>query len=153
MKVILRQDVPNLGRSGEAHDVSAGYFRNYLQPRGLATEATSGRMRTQQVRVSHASTKEAREMEQTKQMAADLSELKLTFPVKVGSQGRMYGSITTKDVADELQRVKDVEIDRHKIVLGDSLRSLGEHTVTIRLDHGVDAEVKVELVPESTEAG
>jgi large subunit ribosomal protein L9 len=153
MKIILRQDVANLGRVGEAHEVSPGYFRNFLQPRGLAVEATTGRIKTQQGRVSHASTKEAREVEQTRQLAGDLSQVTLTFPVKVGDQGRMYGSITAKDVADELKRAKDVAVDRHKIVLTEPLRSAGEHTVKIKLDHGVEAEVKVELVPESAEAG
>jgi len=153
MKIILRQDVSNLGKAGEAHEVTPGYFRNFLQPRGLATEATSGRVKTQQVRVSHVSSKEARQVEKTQQMAADLGQIVLTFPVKVGDQGRMYGSITAKDVAEELQRAKDITVDRHKIVLTEALRSTGEHTVKLKLDHGVEADVKVELVPESEQAG
>jgi large subunit ribosomal protein L9 len=153
MKVILRQDVSNLGKAGESHEVTPGYFRNFLQPRGFAIEATSGRLRTQQVRVSHASTKESREVEQARKVAEDLGDLTLTFPVKVGDQGRMYGSVTAKDVADELKRAKDITVDRHKIVISEALRSTGEHTVVVKLEHGVDAKVKVNLVLESEQAG
>lgn len=153
MKVILRSDVPSLGKTGESHEVSPGYFRNFLQPRGLAVEATSGRMKTQQVRVSHVFSKEAREVEGVQRLAAELGRLTLKFPVKVGDQGRMYGSVTAKEVAEGLEREGGVAIDRHKIVLSEALRSVGEHSVTVKLDHSVEAQVKVELVPESEEAG
>src|SRR5579884_2424552 len=134
MKVILQQDVQSIGRRGEAHEVAPGYFRNYLQPRGLAVEATSGRVRAQHSHASRTSTREAREVEQTRELAERLSALKLTFNVK--------------DVADEIKRSADVEVDRHKVVLTEALRSAGEHTVTVKLDHGIDADLKVDLVPE-----
>jgi len=153
MKVILRQDVANIGKEGDTHEVSPGYFRNYLQPRGLAVEATSGRIKNQQVRISSVSTKEARAKDQTKQLAMELGELTLTFSVKVGEQGRMYGSVTAKDIAEELHKVKQVEVDRHKIEIGEPLRSVGEHTVRVKLDHGIEAKVKVDLVPEEGETG
>jgi large subunit ribosomal protein L9 len=153
MKVILHQDVPNLGKSGDAHEVSPGYFRNFLEPRGLAVEATSGRMRTQQARVTRASTKAAGEVEKIRVLAGDLAQVRLTFPVKVGDQGRMYGSVTAKEVADELKRVKGINVDRHKIVIAEALRSTGEHSVKVKLHHGVEATVTVNLVPESEQAG
>jgi large subunit ribosomal protein L9 len=151
MKVILNEDVTNVGKQGETYEVSPGYFRNFLQPRGLAHEATSGRVAHQKVRISHQSSKEAREIEQTKQLAERIGEIKLTFPVKVGDQGRMYGSVTARDVADELKEKSEVTVDRHKIVLGEPLRSVGEHTVHIKLDHGVDAELTVDLVAQAAE--
>jgi len=153
MKVILRQDVPNLGKVGETHEVPPGYFRNYLQPRGLAGEATAGQMKVQQARVAQISTKESREADQTRKLADELAQITLTFTVKVGDQGRMYGSVTAKDVADELKKAQGLDIDRHKIVIGEALRSAGEHTVTVKLDHGVEASVKLDLVPETSEAG
>jgi large subunit ribosomal protein L9 len=153
MKVILRQDVPNLGTAGEAREVSPGYFRNYLQPRGLATEATAGRMKTYQATAARISTKQSREADNARALAERLSQITLTFTVKVGDQGRMYGSVTAKDVADELKSSQGIEVDRHKIVIDESLRSAGEHTVVVKLDHGVDAPVKVELVAETSEAG
>jgi|SRR5579872_2109738 len=153
MKVILRQDVPNLGKAGEAHEVTPGYFRNFLQPRGLAAEATAGRMKVQQTRVAHASTKESRAEDQARSLAEDLGKVTLTFPVKVGDQGRMYGSVTAKDVADALKKAQGIEVDRHKIVIEEALRSAGEHTVTVKLDHGVEASLKLDLVPESAETG
>jgi large subunit ribosomal protein L9 len=152
MKVILNQDVANVGKQGETYEVSPGYFRNFLQPRGLAHEATSGRVAHQKVRISHKSSKEAREIEQTKQLAERIGGIKLTFPVKVGDQGRMYGSVTARDVADELKQKSEVTVDRHKIVLGEPLRSVGEHTVHIKLDHGVDAELTVDLVAQAAES-
>jgi large subunit ribosomal protein L9 len=151
MKVILNQDVTNVGKQGETYEVAAGYFRNYLQPRGLAYEATSGRVAHQRVRVSHQSIKEAREVEQTRQLAERIGGIKLTFPVKVGDQGRMYGSVTARDVAEELQKESDVTVDRHKIVLTEPLRAVGEHTVHVKLDHGVDAELTVDLVAQTAE--
>jgi len=153
MKVILRQDVPNLGKSGDAREVSPGYFRNYLQPRGLASEATAGRMKAQQSIVAIASTKESREEAQARSLAEDLGAVTLTFQVKVGDQGRMYGSVTAKDVADELKRAKGIDVDRHKIVIDEALRSPGEHSAVVKLDHGVEATLKLDLVPESAEAG
>ncbi|HZT96663.1 MAG TPA: 50S ribosomal protein L9 [Chloroflexota bacterium] len=153
MKVILQQDVANIGRRGEAYEVSAGYFRNFLQPRGLAVEATRGRETHQKVRLSQAASKEAKAVEQTKQLAEQIGGIRLSFPVKVGDQGRMYGSITARDVAEELEREGQVAIDRHKIVLTEPLRSPGEHSVNIKLDHGIEASLTVDLVPESSEAG
>jgi large subunit ribosomal protein L9 len=150
MKVILRQDVDSLGKQGEAHEVSPGYFRNFLEPKGLAVGATQGRLRSQSLRVSALSTKESREIDKTKDIAGRLEDLTLTFPVKVGDQGRMYGSITAKDIAEELAKQRDMKVDRHKIVLDEALRSTGEHTVTLKLSHGIDARIKVELVPEES---
>lgn len=153
MKVILRTDVPKLGKSGETHEVSPGYFRNFLQPRALAIEATAGRMRSQGLRAANVSTKESREADQARSLAESLSKVTLTFPVKVGDHGRMYGSITAKDVAEELSKSQGISVDRHKIVIEDALRSAGEHTITVKLDHGVEAAVKLDLVPEPAQAG
>ncbi len=153
MKVILQQDVPNVGKRGAAHEVSAGYFRNFLQPRGLAVEATSGRVVSQNLRATQMSSKEAKAVDQTKRLAEQIGTVRLTFPVKVGDQGRMYGSVTARDVAESLEQSAQVSVDRHKIVLSEPLRSAGEHTVTIKLDHGVEANLTVDLVPESGEAG
>ena len=153
MKVILRQDVPNLGQAGDSKEVASGYFRNFLQPRGLATEATAGRMKLQQARIVQASTRESKALEQSQKLAEDLAKVTLTFQVKVGDQGRMYGSVTAKDVADELKKTQGIEVDRHKVIIDEALRSAGEHTVTVKLDHGVEASLKLELVPESSDAG
>lgn len=152
MKIILKQDVANIGKEGGLYEVSPGYFRNFLQPRGLAVGATTGGVSAQKVRVARASTKEAREQEEARKLAGSLGEMSLTFPVKVGEQGRMHGSITAREVAEALHEAHGLEIDRHKIDLGEGLRSPGEHTATIKLDHGVEAELKIELVPEEAAA-
>jgi large subunit ribosomal protein L9 len=153
MKVILRQDVPNLGQSGETHDVAPGYFRNYLQPRGLAVAATRAQLHALEVQHRQKKNKAARERERIEKLAHQLGAVRLQFPVKVGEQGRLYGSITARDIANELQRTANISIDRHKIALKEPLRSLGEHTVTVKLEHGAEASVTVELVPEGQEAG
>lgn len=151
MKVILQQDVTNVGREGETHEVAPGYFRNYLQPRGLAAEATKGLVRSQQARSVQQKDRASREREQAEKSAQSLNAVVLTFPVKVGEQGRLFGSITARDIAEELERAGGMKIDRHKITLKDPLRSLGEHEVTLRLAHGVEGRVRVDLVPESQE--
>lgn len=153
MKALLLQDVPNLGQQGEMHEVSPGYFRNYLQPRGLASEATKGKLRAQQVRTGQQKEKANRAQTQTMKLADQIAAITLTFPVKVGEQGRLYGSITARDIAEALQQRTKVSVDRHKIALKEPLRALGQHTVAMKLEHGVEAHVKVDLVPETQEAG
>lgn len=152
VKVILRQDVPNLGNIGEVKQVTPGYFRNFLLPRGLAVEATAGNMKSLQSNSKVKDSQVARQRERIEGVAGTLAGLTLRFPVKVGEQGRLYGSITSKDIAEAIHGQAGVEVDRHKIDLSEPLRSVGNFSVPIKLDHGVNTSVQVELVPESETA-
>lgn len=149
VKIILRQDVPNLGQAGDVKQVAPGYFRNYLLPRGLAVEASKNQLRALESNSSVRAGQEARGRARVESTAGRLAGICLRFPVKVGEQGRLYGSITNKDIAEAMAAEAGVEVDRHKIELEEPLRSVGEYSVPVRLEHGVTATVRVELVPES----
>src|SRR5579884_2002547 len=138
VKVILQQDVPNLGQAGDVKQVAPGYFRNYLLPRGLAVEASKSHLgalgnvtRSQSARAGRAE----READATTRRIEDTL---ITIPVRVGEQGRMYGSVTNKDLAEALKAQAGIDIDRHKIELGEPLKSIGVHSVPIKLAPGFE---------------
>jgi large subunit ribosomal protein L9 len=149
VKVILRQSVPNLGEPGDVKEVTPGYFRNFLQPRGMAVEATKGQIAMLEATSSVREGQLAKSRERTSTVADRLEGVTLRIPVKVGEQGRIYGSVTNRDLAEALQTQANVEVDRHRIELRDPLKSIGVHSVPIKLEHGIEAQVAVELVPES----
>jgi large subunit ribosomal protein L9 len=149
VKVILRQSVPNLGEPGDVKEVTPGYFRNFLQPRGMAVEATKGHIAMLEATSTVREGQLAKSRERTSTVAGRLEGVTLRIPVKVGEQGRIYGSVTNRDLAEALQSQADVEVDRHRIELREPLKSIGVHSVPIKLEHGIEAQVAVELVPES----
>jgi large subunit ribosomal protein L9 len=133
MKVVLLQDVPNLGGTGTIQVVSDGYARNYLIPQGLAEMATPGRIKDAEQR-QQAEQRRIEGEERALQSVADQIEgLQLSMTARVGSQGRLYGSITAQDIAEELSRRLGHEIDRRKVVLDEPIRTVGEHRVAVHL--------------------
>lgn len=147
MKVILIENVPGLGDRGEIKEVAPGYARNYLIPKGLAVVATPGAVQEWKARLAARAAREAREAQQAAELAERMSALTLTFRAKAGPTGRLYGSVTTAEIAERLGQELGVSIDRRKI-LSDPLREVGEHTVTVRLTHGVEAQVRVVVEAE-----
>jgi large subunit ribosomal protein L9 len=133
MKVVLRQDVPKLGEAGSIQDVKPGYGRNYLIPQGLAVLATAGEIKTAEHNAAVKARKIARQEEQLQALADKIAGKRLEFTVRAGEGGRLYGSITSAEIADELAKVVGEEIDRRKVVLDEPIRNLGEHTVTVHL--------------------
>src|SRR5947209_2839458 len=125
VKVILQQDVPNLGNTGEVKQVAPGYFRNFLLPRGLAVEASKGQMRALNAVSDAQAGQKARARAQAGALAEQISSTTIRIPVRVGEQGRIYGSVTNKDIAEGLAQQLGVQIDRHKIELREPLKSLG----------------------------
>jgi large subunit ribosomal protein L9 len=133
MKVVLRQDVPKLGEAGSIQEVKPGYGRNYLIPQGLAVLATPGEVKTAEHNAAVKARKIARQEEQLQSLADKIAGKRLEFTVRAGEGGRLYGSITSTEIADELAKVVGEEIDRRKVVLDEPIRTLGEHTVTVHL--------------------
>jgi large subunit ribosomal protein L9 len=147
VKVILTQDVASLGKSGELKDVADGYARNFLIPRSLAVPAAGGAYRAWQHDIASREEKRKREREEAEIAAQRISSTTLTMGVKVGEGGKLYGSITAKDIADALGR-RGIEIDRHKVELDEPLKTLGTYKVAIRVYPGLTPEVTVAVEPK-----
>ena len=147
MKVILTTDVPKLGRSGEIKDVADGYAENYLIRQKLAVPAVGGAMRAWQHDIASREEKRKREREEAEVTANRISSTTLTMGVKVGEGGKLYGSITAKDIADALGR-RGIVVDRHKIDLEEPLKTLGTYRVAIKVMPGVVPEVTVVVEPK-----
>jgi len=147
MRVILKREVRGLGRPGEVKDVADGYAQNFLLPRGLAIEATAGELKhlAQERAVDKA--KKDRAHADVEELAARLATITLVFKLKAGEQGKTFGSVTNKDVADALKKEHGVEIDRTKISLGEPVKTLGTHSVEIRLLPDVRAKVTIAVEP------
>lgn len=147
MKVILTADVDSLGKSGELKDVADGYARNYLMARNLAVPASGGTFRAWQHDIASREVQRKREREEAEIAAQRISSTTLTMGVKVGEGGKLYGSITAKDIADALAR-RGIEIDRHRIDLEEPLRQLGTYKVAIRVAPEMTSEVTIAVEPK-----
>jgi large subunit ribosomal protein L9 len=147
VKVILTQDVSPLGKSGDMKDVADGYASNYLIPRKLAVPAAGGAYRAWQHDIASREEKRKREREEAEIAAQRISSTTLTLGVKVGEGGKLYGSITAKDIADALGR-RGIVIDRHKVDLTEPLKTLGTYKVAIRVYPGLTPEVTVAVEPK-----
>ena len=148
MRVILKREVAGLGRPGDVKDVADGYAQNFLLPRGLAIEATAGELKVLARARDAKRAKQDRAHADAEELAKRLSETTLVFRLKAGEQGKTFGSVTNKDIADALQREHKVEIDRTKVHLPEPLKSLGVHSVEVRLLTDVRANVTVAIEPE-----
>ena len=146
MKVILLHDVPGLGKPGDVKDVANGYARNYLLPRQLVTAATATELARLRERVAAAQRRVQRQQATHDALAAQLEAVTLTFAVRVGQGQRLYGSVTSQNIADALQEQEGLNIDRRVIQLRDPLRQLGEFEVGIRIAQGVEPKIKVKIV-------
>ncbi len=149
MKVILLQDVAGLGKAGDLKDVANGYARNYLLPRRLAAGATPGLIANREQRVAAEQRKLEKQAEENRQRAERLSQVTLTFKAKVGSQGRLYGSITSADIAEALREAEDIVIDRRMIELPEPIRSLGTFSVPVKVATHLEPTISVNVVDES----
>jgi large subunit ribosomal protein L9 len=146
-KVLLREDVDDLGARGEIVRVRAGYARNYLLPRNLAVEATTGNVKGIEQERAALLKKEAKERATAEAQSQQMGSLVLEFRRKAGEQGALYGSVTSMDVAEALKE-RGYEIDRHRIHLREPLKRLGDYTVPIRLHREVTMDLKVRVAPE-----
>jgi len=148
VRVILKREVAGLGRPGDVKDVADGYAQNFLLPRGFAVEATVGEMKVLARARDAKRAKQDRAHADAEDLAKRLSETTLMFRLKAGGQGKTFGSVTSKDVADALKKEHKVDIDRTKVHLPEPLKALGVHKVEIRLLTDVRANVTVAIEPE-----
>jgi large subunit ribosomal protein L9 len=147
IEVILREDIKTLGRAGEMVRVKPGYARNYLLPQGLAYEATEGNRKRIAAETRVRAARNQAERTEAEQVAATLREVTLTLTGKAGEEGKLFGSITSQDIADALAR-QGHQLDRRRIELEHPIKTTGSHTVTVRLHPEVQADVRVSVVAE-----
>jgi large subunit ribosomal protein L9 len=145
MRIVLRDDVENLGKKGDLVDVADGYARNYLVPRGLALKATAGNQKQADAMRRNREVRETREREAAQALAAQFEGRTITIKARAGGEGRLFGSVTSVDIAEAVQKQTGAEIDRRKIDLDEPLKELGGVDVAVRLHPDVLATLHVEV--------
>ncbi|OEH91736.1 50S ribosomal protein L9 [Bacillus solimangrovi] len=148
MKVILLEDVKGKGKKGDVKNVSDGYARNYLLKNNLAVEANKGNMKALEAKNNKQKQNAAEELEEAKQLKAKLESLTIELKTKAGDGGRLFGSITSKQIADELKASHNIKIDKRKIELGEPIRALGYRNVPVKLYNDVIATLKVHVTEQ-----
>jgi large subunit ribosomal protein L9 len=148
VKLILQQEVKKLGKKGDIIEVSEGYARNYLLPQKLAIPATATNVNTANQQKDAEKRKTARLLEEARMHAAQIGKLTVKVAVKTGEGGRMFGSVTSKDIADALQVQHGVELDKLKIELKEAIKALGEYPVTIKLHPEISAQIQVQVTTD-----
>jgi|SRR5579872_5947563 len=152
MKVILLQDVEGLGKAGDLKDVANGYARNYLMPKKFAAPATPSLIANRQQRVAAELRKVEKQAELNRQQAERLGQVTLTFKARSGREGRLYGSITSQDIAAGLREAEGIVVDRRMIELPDPIRSVGSYTVSIKVAPKLEPRITVNVVSEAEKA-
>jgi len=147
MEIILREDVQHLGKAGEVVKVKDGYARNYLLPKGLAYPATAGNKQRIAFEAERLARQRAAEQQSAEGEAANLAGLSLTFPMKVGEEDKLYGSVTASDIQRRLEE-QAIHVDKRQIDLPEPIRSLGEFKVGIKFHSDVRPEITIVVVKE-----
>ncbi|HEX9117932.1 MAG TPA: 50S ribosomal protein L9 [Anaerolineae bacterium] len=145
MQVMLLKDVPGLGHAGDIKNVAGGYAQNYLYPRNLAVAASEGAQKQAKILQDSAQRKRDRKASEAKETAARLAGQEVVFLARAGEGDRLYGSITSQDVAEKLQAATGIEIDRRFVELEHPIKTLGEHNVSVKFGAGAVANVRVRV--------
>jgi large subunit ribosomal protein L9 len=148
MQVILKQDVEKIGRRGDIVEVSRGYVRNFLVPRGLAEMATPTRLEEVRREMADAEERNRRMAERAGEIAETLNKSVITIEARTGEDERLFGSVTAANIAEAIDRARGVRVDRRRIRLEEPIRSLGTHQVPVQVHGDVEASVKVIVVPK-----
>lgn len=152
MKVILIKDVEKIGNFGEVVNVKDGYAKNFLIPSGMAIIATPGNLKQIDLIKKSRIKVEAKSIKEANEIAEQLNGLKLIFKVKSSPEGKMYGSITNKDIADKILSFKKIEVDRKKIELEDTIKEIGNYNVEIKLYKDIKCSVNVVVEPDKKQS-
>ena len=145
MKVILLQDVKGKGKKGQMIEVSDGYARNYMLPRKLAQEATADAVNTMRMNDKATAERQARERAEAVAISKQLRELTLVVKAKGGGAGRLFGAVTTTEIADALKKNAGINIDKRKLVLDENIKNVGTYTVTCKLGYEITAKLTVKI--------
>jgi len=148
MKVILLQDIKNVGKKNEIINANDGYARNFLFPKKLAVEANKENMLKLEAKQASNAHKKNLEIEENKKKAKKIEEITLKLKVKAGANGKTFGGITTKEIAEGLKKQTGIDIDKKKIALKETIKTLGNYEVEIKFGDGVNAKLRISIVPE-----
>ncbi|HXW51759.1 MAG TPA: 50S ribosomal protein L9 [Candidatus Acidoferrales bacterium] len=148
MKVILRADLKGVGKAGTITDVSDGYARNYLLPRGLAQEATEGNLTQAAARKAAEQRRDEKALAEARELAARLQSGPAVVSAKAGERGKIFGAVTNAQIAEAIERTFGVQVDRHRIELDEPIKTIGDHACTVKLAPGVTAKVIVRVSPQ-----
>ncbi len=146
MKVILKADIKGVGKKGQVINASDGYARNFLFPKNLAVEANNDNMVKLKAKQDANAYKKSQEKEEAKKTAEKLSKIQLKIPVKAGENGKVFGGVSAKEIAEQLKANYKIEVDKKKIELKETIKTLGVRTVTIKLYEGVTGTLKVDVI-------
>lgn len=145
MKLILLQDVKKLGKKGDVVDVKDGYAKNSLIPGGLATEATNTAVNQRNLKEQATNRRKEEELTQAKELAAKINDKKIKIEVKVGENGKLFGSVTSKEIAEQVNKQLGYPVDRKKVTLKDPIKALGTYNIPVKVHPKVTATVIVLL--------
>ncbi|MEN6350206.1 MAG: 50S ribosomal protein L9 [Syntrophomonas sp.] len=148
MKVILTQDVKNLGKAGEIKEVSDGYARNFLIPKGLADEATQKKLKETEEKIIKTEKRKNKEKTEAEALKERLDGKSLTIKAKTGGSDKLFGAVTSREVADILQKEFGIALDKKKIEMGEPIKHLGQYKIKIKIYPAIQAEVKIIVVAE-----
>jgi large subunit ribosomal protein L9 len=148
VQVILKQDVEKIGQRGDIVDVSRGYVRNFLVPRGLAEIATPSRLEEARREMAEAEEREQRIAERASEVAETLNKSVITIEARTGEDERLFGSVTAANIVSAIERARSIRLDRRRVKLEEPIKSLGTHQVPIQVHGDIEASVKVIVVPK-----
>ena len=146
MKVILKADIKGVGKKDEVINASDGYVRNFLFPKNLAVEANNENMSKLKAQENSKAYKKGQEKEEAKKIAEKLAGIQLKVLVKAGENGKIFGGVSAKDIADAFEKQHNIKIDKKKVDLKETIKTLGVHTVSIKLFEGVVGKIKVDVI-------
>jgi len=149
MKIILKQDIKKVGQVGDVVEVSDGFARNFLIPQGKAISFTMANFKQIEYLKKQEAEKKDGELKEVKELAEKINNISLEIKVKAGEEGKLFGSVTSKDIVETLFEKHGIELDKKKLNLKESLKKLGIHTVPVNLHKGITPQIKVSLVADS----
>ena len=147
MKVILKENIKGVGKKDQIINAADGYARNYLLPKGLAVPADVGNLNNLKSKNTSESYRKGEDLKEAKEIAEKMKKITLKINVKAGANGRLFGAVTAREISEALKKEHNIDVDKKKIILEDSIKEAGVTRVNIKLNEGVMAELKVLVVP------
>ena len=148
MKVILKADIKGVGKKNQIINASDGYARNFLLPKGLAVAADKGNMSELELKLNSVKFQKEQEKENAGEIAKKLSQISLKIPVKAGENGKIFGGVSSKEIAQSLEKQYNIKVDKKKIDVKETIKTLGVHIVEVKLFEGITSKLKVNVVAE-----